>query len=172
VAEDRESVDARDRPVRLDPEGLVTLPHRLDLGLQALDEWTRALADYEILQPFPQLAREVHHPTPEERAAKDLERFHGLKVHSRRLLGLERRGWVRGGVEAGAAIWQFYRALPGPDAEAEVWIEPGISVLRTAESGEQTVRLVRVRRPGREDATGLLRMGELDPMLFRSWRRT
>jgi hypothetical protein len=63
-------------------------------------------ADYEILQPFPQLGRPILALTDEERAALTLARFDKTTVSVGRVLGLTKRGWERtapqdGGVEAG-----------------------------------------------------------------------
>jgi hypothetical protein len=45
-------------------------------------------ADYEILQPFTQLGREVHRLDDQEHATGRLPRFQGLRVPTGTILGL------------------------------------------------------------------------------------
>jgi predicted DNA-binding WGR domain protein len=105
VAEDRTLADADDATYT-PPEGAtVGVAHPLHLG-DALAAWAEVFADYEILQPFPQLGRPVLALTDEERAALTLTRFDKVTVSVGRVLGLTKRGWERttpqdGGVEAG-----------------------------------------------------------------------
>ncbi|UJW31147.1 DUF4132 domain-containing protein [Saccharothrix sp. AJ9571] len=105
LAEDRSLADAEDETFT-PPEGTtVGVAHPLHLG-DALAAWSEVFADYEILQPFPQLGRQVLALTDEERAALTLARFDKTKVSVGRVLGLTKRGWERttpqdGGVEAG-----------------------------------------------------------------------
>ena len=58
--------------------------------------WGEVLEDYELLQPFPQLARPVHHLTDAERMARRLRRHEGAVVPVGRMLGLTNQGWERG----------------------------------------------------------------------------
>lgn len=105
LAEDRTLADADDE-VYTPPEGTsVGVAHPLHLG-DKLAPWSEVFADYEILQPFPQLGRPVLTLTDEERAATTLARFEKVTVSVSRVLGLAKRGWERtapqdGGVEAG-----------------------------------------------------------------------
>ncbi|WP_330241625.1 DUF4132 domain-containing protein [Streptomyces sp. NBC_00525] len=95
VAEDRTFADVEDDTFEL-PEGAsVRAAHPLDLG-GAVTDWSEVFADYEILQPFPQLGRPVFALTDEEAAGHRMTRFEGIKVPTGRLLGLERFGWRRG----------------------------------------------------------------------------
>ena len=94
VAEDRTFTDAADEPFTLPDDASVSVAHPmlLDAGLAA---WAELFADYEILQPFPQLGRAVHTLTDAERGASSLTRFAGITVPTGRLMSLERRGWRR-----------------------------------------------------------------------------
>ncbi|MET9657317.1 DUF4132 domain-containing protein [Streptomyces sp. NPDC006510] len=105
VAEDRTFADAEDDVFALQDDATVRLAHPLDLG-DELTAWSEVFADYEILQPFPQLGRTVLTLSEEESAGYRLTRFEGLKVPTGKVLGLERRGWERGAPQdAGVERW-------------------------------------------------------------------
>lgn len=70
--------------------------HRLDLDDAAAGAWGQIFADYEVLQPFAQLSREVARLTDAEKAAAKIERAVGLEVPTGKVLGLDTRGWRRG----------------------------------------------------------------------------
>ncbi len=57
IDEEGNLVDLQDEPVTLDETYTVGLVHPLDLSAQELKAWTQIFADYEIIQPFSQLAR-------------------------------------------------------------------------------------------------------------------
>ena len=105
LAEDRTLADVDD-DTYTPPEGTtVGVAHPIHLG-DALAGWAEVFADYEILQPFPQLGRPVLALTDEERGALTLARFDKTTVSVGKVLGLTKRGWERttpqdGGVEAG-----------------------------------------------------------------------
>jgi len=75
--------------------GCVGIVHAIELAEETLAAWAEVLGDYEILQPFDQLARAIFEMTAEELASNDFNRFSGPKVHYGKYLGLEKRGWVR-----------------------------------------------------------------------------
>lgn len=105
LAEDRTLADADDETCTPAAGTTVGVAHPLHLG-DALTAWSEVFADYEILQPFPQLGRQVLALTDEERTALTLARFGKVSVSVSRVLGLTKRGWERtapqdGGVEAG-----------------------------------------------------------------------
>src|SRR6185503_7071360 len=66
LAEDRTCADVNDDVVELPEDAVVGIAHPLDLA-DALDRWAEVFADYEILQPFPQLGRPVHALSEDER---------------------------------------------------------------------------------------------------------
>jgi len=105
LAEDRTLADADDEAFTPPDGTTVGVAHPLHLG-DTLATWAEVFADYEILQPFPQLGRPILALTDEERAALTLARFDKTTVSVGRVLGLTKRGWERtapqdGGVEAG-----------------------------------------------------------------------
>ncbi|WP_157419904.1 DUF4132 domain-containing protein [Actinomadura kijaniata] len=95
VAEDRSFADVDDEVLPPPGSGSVLVAHPLRLG-ETVPAWSGLFADYEILQPFPQLGRPVDALTAEERASGTIERFSGAQVGVGALLRLEREGWRRG----------------------------------------------------------------------------
>ncbi|MEU6748233.1 DUF4132 domain-containing protein [Spirillospora sp. NPDC046719] len=121
LAEDRTPADVRDDAFEVSAD--VRIAHPLLLG-DALAAWAEVFADYEIVQPFPQLARPVH--TLAEGAGRDgrLARFEGLRVPYGKILGLTRTGWERGAaLDGGVQRWISRRAGAH---HVVVQLDPGI----------------------------------------------
>jgi len=97
VAEDRTFADVGDTQVDL--VGPVRLAHPVLLGPEAVRDWTRIFVEYEIMQPFSQLVREVF-------TAADVAGLVGQKVPSRVFGRLTEKDWG----------WQFPRQGLGWDA--------------------------------------------------------
>ncbi|GAB7045365.1 DUF4132 domain-containing protein [Catenuloplanes indicus] len=142
IAEDRTFADAGDAPVPLDDDAEVRLAHPA-LGIDAA--WPEIFADYEIVQPFPQLGREVFTPSEGERTSGTLTRFDGVKTGTGRLLGLERSGWRRISDPYGDGGRQhtLLRDLPG-GRRVEVDLNPGIPAWQPASEPDQAIESVRV----------------------------
>ncbi|MDI2129629.1 DUF4132 domain-containing protein [Yinghuangia seranimata] len=105
VAEDRTYADGADDALTVPDTAAVRIPHPLELG-DGLAVWSEVFADYEILQPFAQLGRQVFRLTDEEAAAERLTRFEGVAVPTRAVLGLVHRGWERGpALDNGVEQW-------------------------------------------------------------------
>ncbi|MGP3638506.1 DUF4132 domain-containing protein, partial [Streptomyces sp. 24-1644] len=126
VAEDRTFADAEDEVFALADGATVRLAHPLDLG-DRLDVWSEAFADYEILQPFPQLGRAVFDLTEEEAGGYRLTRFEGIKVPTGKVLGLQRRGWQRG-VPQDAGVERWISKRLGEDQYLVIALDTGIAV--------------------------------------------
>ncbi|MBE1537233.1 DUF4132 domain-containing protein [Actinomadura algeriensis] len=93
VAEDGTFADVRDDAFTVADSARIGLPHPLRLGAEAVAAWSEVFADYEILQPFPQLGRPVIVLTERERDGDRLERFAGVRLTEADVLALWRRGW-------------------------------------------------------------------------------
>ncbi|GAA5194487.1 WGR and DUF4132 domain-containing protein [Rugosimonospora acidiphila] len=126
VAEDRTLADVEDDGYDLPVAATIGLAHPLHLGEQVA-AWSETFADYEILQPFPQLGRAVHRLTDAEREATELTRFDGLKISTTTVLGLERRGWRRGDPQDGGVQCWMWRATPAGRAIV-LDLDPGIAI--------------------------------------------
>ncbi|XVQ13790.1 DUF4132 domain-containing protein [Spirillospora sp. CA-255316] len=122
VAEDGTFADVADDAFTLPGTARVGIPHPLALG-ESVKAWSDVFADYEILQPFPQLARPVAALTEEERAGGRLARFEGATVPSGAVRGLTRRGW------------QLPRDSDGMQYEISLPLAAGLSVEIVLETG-------------------------------------
>ena len=129
VTEDRSLADAEDEAYTLSSEGRVGIVHPADVPDGVLAAWGELFADYELLQPFTQLARPVYRLTDEERSGKRLERHRGKKVPVAKVMGLKGRGFQMGEAMDGGG--GALADLPLPDGEhvarlllgdAGVWI--------------------------------------------------
>ncbi|MFD0901713.1 DUF4132 domain-containing protein [Actinomadura sediminis] len=134
IAEDGTFADVRDDAFALPEGAAVSLPHPLLIEDRAA--WAEVFADYEILQPFPQLGRPVHRLTDDERASTRLGRFSGGTAHFGRILGLTSRGWELGETEDGGFRRQVIRTAPG-GRRVMAFFTPGIRVLAPEEYAEQ-----------------------------------
>ncbi|MEW2355181.1 DUF4132 domain-containing protein [Spirillospora sp. NPDC029432] len=159
IAEDRTLADAADEAFTLPADARVTLPHPLNLSAEDLKTWSDVLADYEIVQPFPQLGRPVFTLADEEAKAERLTRFEGLTVHFGRIMGLTGRGWELGQTEDGGFRRQALLQVT-EDRWVEIGFSPGIRVIAPDEYPDQDIRWVVLgeRRHGRG-----LAFGSLDP---------
>ncbi|MFD9702908.1 WGR and DUF4132 domain-containing protein [Lentzea sp. NPDC059081] len=125
LAEDRTLADAQDDEFTLPAEAVVRVAHPVDLRDEAA-AWGEVFADYEILQPFPQLGRPVHLAEPGALLPR-LKTYCDTPHPIGRLLGLTKKGWVRGAPQdAGVECWMT-RPFPGGGALV-VSLEPGIAV--------------------------------------------
>ncbi|MEU9017859.1 DUF4132 domain-containing protein [Actinomadura sp. NPDC048394] len=108
LAEDRTPADVHDDAFAVVDD--VRIAHPLLLG-DALPAWAEVFADYEIVQPFLQLARPAFTLADGEGRDGALARFEGLRVPTGRILGLTRTGWDRGpALDGGVQRWISRRA--------------------------------------------------------------
>ncbi|GIH23298.1 hypothetical protein Aph01nite_16080 [Acrocarpospora phusangensis] len=132
VAEDRSFADVEDDTLTLPDEAVVGVAHPLELG-EELAAWAEVFADYEILQPFPQLGRETY--APDETLLAEISE---AKVPTVKVVGLERRGWRRGSPQdAGIQCW-IERDVPD-GRTITIGIIPGIAVGYLDFAEEQTL---------------------------------
>ena len=111
--------------------------HPLHLTAALRDAFAQSFADYELLQPFEQLARAVHAMAPPEGDQLALTRWQRRTVTSGRLMGLFARGWVRGAVQSGF-ITHAHKPLDNGGAIA-LHFAPGLMVGDMDPSAPQTL---------------------------------
>ncbi|MES9520770.1 DUF4132 domain-containing protein [Streptomyces capoamus] len=166
VAEDRTFADVDDDELTLPDEATVRVAHPLHLAGE-LAAWSELFADYEILQPFPQLGRAVYELTEEEAAGHRLTRFEGAGVPVGKLLGLTKRGWERGEPQdAGVERW-FHRRIDA-DRHLVIGLDEGIAVGMPDTFPDQTLEHVWLdSAPGDywRSREYPLRFGDLDPVI-------
>lgn len=142
VAEDRTLVDADERAFVIPDGARVVLAHRLGMSAAELGAWGTILADYELLQPFPQLQRSVYEMTAAERTAHALTRLADVTVPTSKVLGLEARGWRRGTPQDAGWIWDMWKPI-ARELCAVLPLDGGLLVGAMAESPpEQTLKAV------------------------------
>ena len=125
LAEDRTLANAEDDEFALPESALVRVAHPVDLQ-DAAHAWGEVFADYEILQPFPQLGRPVH-LVPAADLLPHLKKYCDIAYPIGKILGLTKKGWVRGEPQdAGVECW-ITRPFPGGGALV-AHLDPGIAV--------------------------------------------
>ncbi|MCX2947906.1 WGR and DUF4132 domain-containing protein [Lentzea sp. NEAU-D7] len=126
LAEDRTLADANDDEFTLPETATVRVAHAVDLR-DEVAAWGEVFADYEILQPFPQLGRPVHLVASAEDVLPRLKKFCATPYPIGKILGLTKKGWVRGEPQdAGVECW-ITRPFPAGGALVAS-LEPGIAV--------------------------------------------
>ncbi|WP_137937957.1 DUF4132 domain-containing protein [Chitinivorax sp. B] len=147
VAEDGSFTTAEDDPFKLPEDNnlRIGLPHALELPTGQAAAFGQLLADYELLQPFPQIGRDTYALTADELATAELKRWQGVVVPTGRVLGLSNKGWRRGDAQDGGSIWYFTKAVGKKMVELN--LDPGIIVGMVDEYPEQTLQTVSTGHP-------------------------
>jgi|KBSSwiStaDraftv2_1062776.scaffolds.fasta_scaffold01947_2 hypothetical protein len=159
VAEDNTYSDVDDNPHFLDDDAMVGIVHPVQLDPSQLSAWSELFADYELLQPFPQLGRPVFRLVGDEPSGNVLRRFDGLIVPSSALLGMAKQGWERGAPEDAGVQCTVGQLLPS-GAEMTIEFRPGIVVGAPEALGDQTIRSVSLSAGSLGDVDAVL-MSEL-----------
>ena len=163
IAEDRTFADVADDAFTPPPSARVGVAHPVDLG-DDLAAWSELFADYEILQPFRQLARPVYALTEEERRTGRLARFEGVWVPTGQVIGLERHGWRRAAPEIADLQFRISRQVTA-EYQVVIHLEPGIvvgNIDREPEQCLETVFIVPAGRPDDDDPEKI--RVEMDPV--------
>ena len=126
VAEDGTLADRDDGLYELPDDSTLGLPHALELSAADSAAWGQILGDYQVIQPFPQIGRDVYSPTAAERATAVLDRRKGHTVATGKVLGMvEQKGWRKGPPQDAGWIWEMSKSLPG-GLSAELGLDTGI----------------------------------------------
>lgn len=144
VNEEGAVVDAQDEAWTR-PDGPIGVVHPLDLGDADRAAWGETLADYEIMQPFEQLSRDVYPPdSPDSQAI--LQQIDGLTMKGGHLYRLLNQGWNRGGVEDAG---QWYEAwTTGPGFTLRVVTTHGVNITGGYGSDEDSEVSLKVKQEG------------------------
>jgi predicted DNA-binding WGR domain protein len=164
VAEDLSYADANDDLLTLPDDADIGLVHPLELAPADAAAFGQIYADYEILQPFAQLGREVYRLTADDLGAFELARFKGKQVATGSMFGLENRGWRRGDPQDGGWVGWFTRRV-ADDLEVELDLDPGTVVGDISYEPKQKLGALALRRPNSYGDDGRRRWGEIDPIL-------
>ncbi|MBD8524689.1 DUF4132 domain-containing protein [Pseudomarimonas arenosa] len=127
IAEDLSFADADDRQLTLADDGMISLVHSMKLDAEQRSTWRQIFADYEILQPFSQLGRELFECASDENEQCELNRFAGKRVGTASVFGLQQHGWRTASSKGRGHIGWFEKSLPS-NLEARIQLDPGTSV--------------------------------------------
>jgi len=160
IAEDGTLADADDDLFEPPAGAQFAIAHPVRLPAPLREAFARQFADYEILQPFPQLAREVFTLAPGEAEATALTRVDGRDVATGAVIGLLEQGWLRGPAEDGGMIGCVQRPLGADGLNAWLMLSPGMFVQRLYSEPRQELGHVHLT-----DASGAaVPFGRLDPL--------
>ncbi|GAA2450390.1 hypothetical protein GCM10010191_80370 [Actinomadura vinacea] len=165
IAEDRSFADVDDKEFVLSPAARITLPHPVRLD-DALHAWAQLFADYEIVQPFPQLGRPVHRLSEEEQATSRLTRFEGAEVPTEAFTRLARGDWS---LKVGPDGWQDRDLLvypfDGMGRCVEVRFGPGIAKRPNPALIQRIDKVEHVKVGANTYRRESLPLGSLDPVV-------
>ena len=132
IAEDGTFADVGDKAVTLG-EHSITVAHPILMDADMRAAWATRLTDYQLMQPFPQLKRDLYARAPEEIGEHDLKRAVGIQTSRGRLFQLGRRGWRARFDDEGAT--EYSRTLPC-GAIARFQVTPPVSLHGTGAKDE------------------------------------
>lgn len=170
VTEDLSFTDAHDNPVEIDvsadAKGLIGLVHPLQVEDGELALWGTLFGDYEIAQPFPQLARETFQLSEAEKASAKVTRFDGVQVEAARLRGMGARDWQLGAPQDGGGISWIEREVVLADGQPAVaTLQFGDGLIAGGAEYEEKLQTLQDVALNRTAVFGEgVRFGELDPI--------
>ncbi len=163
VTEDGSLSDEHDRSFTLEDGASVRLAHPARTP-SVTTTWAKLFADYELLQPFPQVGREVHTIAKAESAAKSLTRTAGIVVAPKKFIGvLESRGWERRDASMVGTFLKTVQDASGGPLRAELPLSKGVEIayLRDAPDAATEAIIVHALDDDRPIA-----LGKLDAVSF------
>lgn len=126
IAEDWTLADGNDALYTLPEAATVGIAHVLTMPTTAQSAFGQIFADYEILQPFRQLGREIYTLSADELQGNKIVRFAPKAVATGSVMGLINRGWERE-AQDGGWVHKFIKPL-GAGLCAVANLDPGTVV--------------------------------------------
>ncbi len=123
IAEDGTFADEHDGAFAIDHRA-ITIAHPVLMNRESLDAWRARFHDYELLQPFPQIDREVFKVTAEEIGEREISGIAGNKTSRGKLFQLG-RAW-RPRHESEDNMGTSYTCVLESGAEARIRVEPPV----------------------------------------------
>lgn len=163
VAEDWTLADAADEALALPETAQIGILHVLELDAPVKAQLGQLFGDYEILQPFKQLQRETYALTPQERQQSTVKRFENRDVATGAVMGLDAKGWQRGGAEDGGMVREYARDAPG-DLRITLRFSPGIFVGGGMMEPRQSLEWLTLERRSAEGTVEAVSFDALDPV--------
>ncbi|MFK8004558.1 MAG: DUF4132 domain-containing protein [Polyangiales bacterium] len=147
VDESRQPIDAKGDAVTL--SGQVTLVHAIDWPEKKRAEWGEYFADFELLQPFEQLARQTY-DVADYKVKKNKIVDLGMKMPAPRwVFGIEKRGWSRYDIIDGGGFYAHERMSPD-GVTAIINFEGAVAVSYIEEKEPVDVRDIVFSKDGKE----------------------
>lgn len=143
TAEDR-TLLTKDGDMKLAGTERIGLVHPLQLSDADRAVWGESLADYEIIQPFPQIGRPIHRVEDAEKTETHVKRYETTKFKS----GVLRDVLVRGGWDRDSAFLrkEYERHYPSFGVWAIATMEPGVQAgMATYDAYDQTIATIEFR---------------------------
>ncbi len=129
VTEERDYANASDDSTSLGKAEQIGLIHPLDMTDAERAAWGEVLSDYEIISPFPQLGRAVYTLEKAELKAKELTRFHGMKLAAPTMVfTLEKLGWTRGEPMDAGCFDEHSKQFPAADVTAVIHYDGSVGM--------------------------------------------
>jgi hypothetical protein len=164
VAEGWTLADGSDSHYVLADTASVGIAHVLEMTPQQQAAFGQVLADYEILQPFKQLGREIYKATDAELAAAPITRFAAKQVATGSIMGLINRGWERGEAQDAGFVHSFHKRLG--DFAVELRLDPGFVVGDLSYEPKQKLQQLQLQRRTQRSQQGALTFALLDAILL------
>ncbi len=109
----------------LPENAVISLVHPIELTDEEIDKWSEQLSDYEIVQPFKQLSREVYLPNDSELKSTEINRFKGKSIVNLTFMSrMLKNGWYKGTAQDAGFFYEFTRK----DVSRHIKDNKGISV--------------------------------------------
>lgn len=160
IAEDGTLADARDARCEPPPDARLGIAHPLLLPAELREAFGQLFGDYEILQPFPQLARETFVLTSDEAQGMRIGRVDGREVATGAAIGMLERGWSRGPTGDGGMISTLVKPIGATGLQAVLCLDPGMPVMQLSAMPHQTLGPVLLQDA---EARGVA-FGRIDPV--------
>lgn len=162
VAEDWTLADAADTAFELPADAAVGIPHPVEIEPDTLRAMQSLFSDYEVIQPFKQLARETFTLTPEEAASDRLTRFADRTFVTASVLGLANRSWSATGADSGGWVSDLARQFG--DLRANFIMVPGTIIGNPLHEPKQRIPVVELRANRYGDGVPQPAFGQLGPV--------
>jgi hypothetical protein len=141
ITDEKDYANAEDDTITLEGVSSIGLVHPLHLNPDELAAWNEIFSDYEIVPPFPQLARKVYKLQPEEMDATEITRFAEVEIEERTLLGiLQRLGWMRGSAMDGGVVHGHFKPFYDEKITAFIEYDPGMVIGGYGALGDQKIK--------------------------------
>jgi len=165
TAEDR-TLLTKDGEMKLTGDERIGLVHPLHLSDADRAAWGESLADYEIIQPFPQMGRPIHRAEDAEKGEEHVKRYATSQFKS----GVLRDVLVRGGWERDSAFLrrEYTRHFASYGVWAIATMDPGVQAgMATYDEFDQTISTIEFRaKKGGGMSRTAMKLGEAPPVPF------